>query len=106
MRSRSARESWSGREKALETVLADTPSSSAMRWRVGRPRAAGMTSWWRTSTMKKPVAILCLVQFTDVLGVTVVVTALPAILADLQAPASAAALVSTGYAMCFGGLLM
>jgi MFS family permease len=52
------------------------------------------------------VATLCLVQFTDVLGVTVVVTALPAMLAGLHAPASAAGLVSTGYAMCFGGLLM
>ena len=31
------------------------------------------------------VASLCLVQFTDVLGVTVVVTALPRMLADLQA---------------------
>jgi MFS family permease len=49
---------------------------------------------------------LCLVQFVDVLGVTVVVTALPAMLADLRAPADAASLVSTGYAMFFGGLLM
>ena len=52
------------------------------------------------------VAVLCLVQFVDVLGVTVVVTALPAMLADLGAPASAAAPVATGYAMAFGGLLM
>src|ERR1700761_8433433 len=52
------------------------------------------------------VASLCLVQFVDVLGVTVVVTALPAMLADLRAPAGAASLISTGYAMCFGGLLM
>lgn len=42
----------------------------------------------------------------DVLGVTVVVTALPAMLADLGAPASAGSLVATGYAMFFGGLLM
>lgn len=52
------------------------------------------------------VLALCLVQFTDVLGVTVVVTALPAMLADLRAPAEAASLIATGYAMCFGGLLM
>ena len=52
------------------------------------------------------VVSLCLVQFVDVLGVTVVVTALPAMLADLRAPADAAGLVSTGYAMFFGGLLM
>ena len=45
-------------------------------------------------------------QFVDVLGVTVVVTALPAMLADLKAPAAAGSLVAGGYAMCFGGLLM
>lgn len=52
------------------------------------------------------VAVLCLVQFVDVLGVTAVVTALPAMLSDLQAPPSAAAPIATGYAMFFGGLLM
>ncbi len=52
------------------------------------------------------VAVLCLVQFVDVLGVTVVVTALPTMLSGLGAPPSAAAPVATGYAMFFGGLLM
>ncbi len=52
------------------------------------------------------VPVLCLVQFFDVLGVTVVVTALPRMLADLGASASAGTVVSTGYAMTFGGLLM
>jgi MFS family permease len=52
------------------------------------------------------IAALCSVQFADVLGVTVVVTALPRMLADLKAPASASSLVAGGYAMCFGGLLM
>src|SRR5690348_11313522 len=52
------------------------------------------------------VAALCSVQFADVLGVTVVVTALPRMLADLRAPASAGTLVAGGYAMFFGGLLM
>jgi MFS family permease len=52
------------------------------------------------------VCVLCLVQFVDVLGVTVVITALPAMLAGLGAPASASTLVVTGYAMFFGGLLM
>jgi MFS family permease len=52
------------------------------------------------------VVSLCLVQFIDVLGVTVMVTALPVMLADLRAPADAASLISTGYAMFFGGLLM
>lgn len=49
---------------------------------------------------------LCLVQFVDVLGVTIVVTALPSMLSSLRASASSAALVVTGYAMCFGGLLL
>jgi MFS family permease len=52
------------------------------------------------------VVALCLVQFVDVLGVTVTVTALPAMLSDLRAPSVAASLVSTGYATFFGGLLM
>jgi MFS family permease len=52
------------------------------------------------------VTALCLVQFIDVLGVTVVVTALPAMLASLRASPSSSALVATGYAMFFGGLLM
>ena len=52
------------------------------------------------------VAALCLVQFMDVLGVTVVVTSLPAMLASLHAPDSLGSLIATGYAMFFGGLLM
>lgn len=52
------------------------------------------------------VTALCLVQFIDVLGVTVVVTALPAMLASLYASAASSTLVATGYAMFFGGLLM
>jgi MFS family permease len=52
------------------------------------------------------VTALCLVQFVDVLGVTVVITALPAMLASLRASQSYSALVATGYSMFFGGLLM
>jgi MFS family permease len=52
------------------------------------------------------VFALCLVQFMDVLGVTVVVTSLPAMLASLHAPDSLGSLIATGYAMFFGGLLM
>jgi MFS family permease len=52
------------------------------------------------------VLVLCLVQFVDVLGVTVTTTALPAMLDELGAPRSAATPVATGYAMCFGGLLL
>src|SRR5690348_5596279 len=60
----------------------------------------------RTRPVWLGVVSLCLVQFVDVLGVTVVVTALPAMLAGLRAPADAAGLISAGYAMFFGGLLM
>jgi MFS family permease len=59
-----------------------------------------------SSRLPRGVAALCTVQFVDVLGVTVVVTALPAMLADLDASQSAASLVVTGYAMFFGGLLV
>ena len=52
------------------------------------------------------VTALCLVQFTDVLGVTVVVTSLPSMLASLHATQSDGSLIATGYAMFFGGLLM
>lgn len=60
----------------------------------------------RPRSVRTGVVSLCLVQFVDVLGVTVIVTALPAMLADLRAPADAASLISAGYAMFFGGLLM
>jgi MFS family permease len=59
-----------------------------------------------TRTVWAGVTSLCLVQFVDVLGVTVMVTALPAMLSDLHASPDAASLISTGYAMFFGGLLM
>ena len=62
----------------------------------GPPQAGGLVA----------VVSLCLVQFVDVLGVTVVVTALPAMLADLHAAGSSGSLIATGYAMFFGGLLM
>src|ERR1700744_5706557 len=52
------------------------------------------------------VAVLCLVQFVDVLGVTEVLTAAPQILRSLSAGGGAASAVLTSYAMCFGGLLM
>ena len=52
------------------------------------------------------VAALCLVQFVDVLGVTVVVTALPPMLSDIGGTSADGTLVATGYAMFFGGLLM
>ena len=50
--------------------------------------------------------VLCAVQFVDVLGVTVVITALPSMLADLDATTGQGTLAVTAYAACFGGLLM
>jgi MFS family permease len=52
------------------------------------------------------VVVLCAVQVVDVLGVTVLVSALPRILAGLGAAQSTAGLVAASYAMTFGGLLM
>jgi MFS family permease len=52
------------------------------------------------------VAVLCLVQFVDVLGVTEVLTAAPRMLRSLGASGGAASALLTSYAMCFGGLLM
>ena len=65
-----------------------------------------MTAADRAKSSALAVAALCSVQFIDVLGVTVVVTALPRMLAALHASAAAGSLVSGGYAMFFGGLLM
>lgn len=52
------------------------------------------------------VAALCLIQFVDVMGVTVVVTTLPEMLRDVGAAPGDDTIVATGYAMFFGGLLM
>jgi MFS family permease len=52
------------------------------------------------------ILILCLVQFVDVLGVTELIAAMPPALRGLRAAPSAAGLILTAYAMCFGGLLM
>ncbi len=50
--------------------------------------------------------VLCGVQFVDVLGVTSAITALPAMLAGVSAPAAATPVLATVYAMFFGGLLV
>ena len=52
------------------------------------------------------VGALCLIQFVDVMGVTVVVTTLPEMLADVGAAPADSTIVATAYAMVFGGLLM
>jgi MFS family permease len=50
-----------------------------------------------------PVAVLCIAELVNVLGVTVAVPALPAIERDFG---TSGALVVTGYAAAFGGLLI
>ncbi|PZE82137.1 MFS transporter [Curtobacterium sp. MCBD17_032] len=52
------------------------------------------------------VTVLCLVQFVDVLGVTSVVTAIPAILDGLGADPAAAGPLATTYAMFFAAMLI
>jgi MFS family permease len=52
------------------------------------------------------LALLCVAQFVDVLGVTIVVVALPSVQRDLGfSPAGLQWVVST-YALLFGGFLM
>ena len=52
------------------------------------------------------LALLCVAQFIDVLGVTVAIVALPSIAEDLDASAQAAGWIVSVYALCFGGLLL
>jgi len=52
------------------------------------------------------LALLCVAQFVDVLGVTVVLVALPSIQRDLGFSAAGLQWVASGYALAFGGLLM
>src|ERR687889_883414 len=58
------------------------------------------------SAFRRRVATLCGVQFVDVLGVTSGITALPAMLRGVSAPATATPILATVYAMAFGGLLV
>jgi MFS family permease len=60
----------------------------------------------RRASTRTVIAVLCVVQFVDVLGVTEVLTAAPRILRSLGAGGGAASAVLTSYAVCFGGLLM
>src|SRR6201995_2763518 len=72
----------------------------------GRSLLSGMVVNCKGRSAALAVAALSLVQFIDVLGVTVVVTALPSMLASLHTSQSDSPLVATGYSMFFGGLLM
>jgi MFS family permease len=55
---------------------------------------------------RRAVIALCGVQFVDVLGVTSAITAIPAIIRGLSAPAELTGLLATVYAALFGGLLV
>ncbi|MEV7624694.1 MFS transporter [Actinoplanes sp. NPDC089786] len=52
------------------------------------------------------VGLACTVQFVDVIGVTVLVVALPTVQHDLRLSAAMLSWVAGGYALVFGGLLV
>jgi MFS family permease len=52
------------------------------------------------------LAVVCVAQFVVVLDVTIVATALPAIGADLDAPATQLSWVLTAYTVVLAGLLI
>jgi MFS family permease len=54
----------------------------------------------------RAVAVLCLVQFVDVMGVTSAVVAIPSMIRGVHASGALAAPLATAYAMFFGGLLV
>ncbi|MEU4195448.1 MFS transporter [Kribbella sp. NPDC026611] len=56
--------------------------------------------------MRLRTLTLCAVQFVDVMGVTVVVAALPRMLASVHGSATDAGLLVPAYAVGFGGLLL
>jgi MFS family permease len=73
----------------------------------GRTRVsvAGMATT-RSGRPALALAVLCTAQFVDVMGVTVVVVALPTMRTDLDATASQVQLVVSVYAFLFGCLLL
>jgi MFS family permease len=60
----------------------------------------------RTTRPGTALAVLCTAQFVDVMGVTVVVVALPTMRGDLQASPAQVQLVVSAYAFLFGCLLL
>jgi MFS family permease len=58
------------------------------------------------SSPRTALAVLCAAQFVDVMGVTVVIVALPAIRGDLDAAPRQVQLVVSVYALLFGCLLL
>jgi MFS family permease len=64
------------------------------------PAGTGRTRRWAA------LALLCVVQFVDVLGVTIVIVALPTIGRDLGLAEQDLQWVASIYALCFGGFLL
>lgn len=87
-----------------------TPAPGAPRLpRRLRCRSVPVGSRWQGGRMRHDTGVvltLCAVQFVDVMGVTVVVTALPEMVGELGGGRSGGTAVVTAYAMAFGGLLM
>ena len=70
----------------------------------GEIKPVGSQSAMRRSTAS--LALLCVAQFIDVLGVTVAIVALPSIARALDAEPSTSGWVISAYALSFGGLLL
>ena len=69
-------------------------------------RAALQGTGTRSCRRWAALALLCVAQFVDVLGVTIVIVALPAIGRDLGLAERDLQWVASIYALCFGGFLL
>jgi EmrB/QacA subfamily drug resistance transporter len=69
-------------------------------------RAAPHATGARGGHRRAALALLCVAQFIDVLGVTIVIVALPAIGRDLGLAEQELQWVVSIYALCFGGFLL
>jgi EmrB/QacA subfamily drug resistance transporter len=69
-------------------------------------RATVQATGARSGRRWAALALLCVVQFVDVLGVTIVIVALPAIGHDLGLAGQDLQWVVSMYALCFGGFLL
>lgn len=59
-----------------------------------------------TNRTRMLVLLMCSIQFIDVLGVTLIIVALPSLSQDLAMSYSASSLAASIYALCFGVLLV
>jgi EmrB/QacA subfamily drug resistance transporter len=69
-------------------------------------RAASARMGVRGTRRWAALGLLCVAQFVDVLGVTIVIVALPSIGRDLGLPEAQLQWVTSSYALCFGGFLL